>query len=371
MSRVSGIDIARAVAIVGMVMAHIGPIRTAGGGVLGELYRIPHGRASILFVVVAGIGISLLASSRASTGARSTGARLAWRLVILLPLGLALQAMGTGVAVILQYYALYFLIAIVVVRLPVRALLGLAAAMSVVGPVAVLLARRLRPEWFGPIPEWSAFGQIARDLVISGTYPGLVWIVPLLIGIWVGRQDLRSAIVPARLLLGGAALAAGAYGLRYSIEGVAGAASSRAEWLALAAIEPHNKMPLWVLSATGIAVALVGGATLLARTAPRALWPLVAMGQLALTVYVAHLLILWQQPEWLRRTGFPEAWELVGVFLVGTLVFASLWRAFFPRGPLETMFQLPWTWAARRRTQPPARAPAGPAELAEAAPSSP
>ena len=367
--RISGIDIACALAIVGMVMAHIGPIRASGGGVLGELYRIPHGRASILFVVVAGIGVSLLANGRAWGGASGVVGRLVWRVLLLLPLGLALQELGTGVAVILQYYPLFFLITIMAVRLPARALLGLAGVMSVVGPLAVLLARRSQPEWFGPIPEWSAFERVARDLAISGTYPALVWIVPLLIGLWVGRQDMRSLLVSARLLLGGAALAAGAFGVQYWLEGVAGVASSRTDWLQLAAIEPHNKMPLWVLSSTGIAVAIVGGATLLARAGPRLVWPLAAMGQLALSVYVIHLLILWQRPDWLRRGAFPEAWELVGVFFVVTLVLASSWRVFLPRGPLEMLFRLPW-WVSRRRPRPPVQAPAGPGEVPETAPSS-
>jgi hypothetical protein len=96
--------------------------------------------------------------------------------------------------------------------------------MSLIGPLVVLYACRSQPEWFGPIPEWSEFGRVARDLVISGTYPTLVWVVPLLIGIWIGRQDLRSPRVPAGLLVGGAALAVGAFGLCYWLEGVAGAA---------------------------------------------------------------------------------------------------------------------------------------------------
>jgi peptidoglycan/LPS O-acetylase OafA/YrhL len=62
--RVRGIDVARALAVVGMVMVHIGPVRMEGSGLVGAAYRLPHGRASILFVVVAGIGVSLLAGDR-------------------------------------------------------------------------------------------------------------------------------------------------------------------------------------------------------------------------------------------------------------------------------------------------------------------
>jgi uncharacterized membrane protein len=62
--RIQGIDLARAVAILGMVMVHIGPIRLDGFGLTGAAYRLPVSHASILFVVVAGIGISLLAGDR-------------------------------------------------------------------------------------------------------------------------------------------------------------------------------------------------------------------------------------------------------------------------------------------------------------------
>ena len=90
-----------------MVMVHIGPARLLGGGLVGEAYRISHGRASILFVVIAGIGVSLLARGRGPRAGertwQATALRLAWYSLLLLPLGLALQTLGTGVAVILQY----------------------------------------------------------------------------------------------------------------------------------------------------------------------------------------------------------------------------------------------------------------------------
>ena len=71
------------------------------------------------------------------------------------------------------------------------------------------------------------------------------------------------------------------------------------------------------------------------------------MGQLALTVYVAHLLALWQRLEWLRRDEFVPAWEVVGVFALAAVVSAVTWRSPASRGPLETVFDLPW-WVARR-----------------------
>jgi hypothetical protein len=229
-------------------------------------------------------------------------------------------------------------------------LLGAAGAFAVLGPVAVLGARSVQPEWFvGPIPPWNEFGHVARDLVISGTYPTVVWAAPLLAGMWIGRQKLSSARLPVLLLVGGAALAGLSYAARGVLAGLFSEATSRSEWRQLFAIVPHNDMPLWVISSTAIAVAVVGGAILLARAVPRMTWPVVAMGQTALTIYVLHLFVLAERPEWLRRETFEAAWGLAGRFVLIAVVLATLWRVFAPRGPIELLLHLPWWWRDRRR----------------------
>jgi Heparan-alpha-glucosaminide N-acetyltransferase, catalytic len=347
--------VARALAVVGMVMVHIGPVRMEGSGLVGAAYRLPHGRASILFVVVAGIGVSLLAGDRGRERLRGTTARLLWSALVLLPVGLALQTLPVNVAVILHFYAFYFLLAIVALRLPDRVLVVLCGVSALLGPVAVLAARRQRPEWFAPgFPEWTDAGHVARDLVISGTYPAVVWAVPLLAGMWVGRQDLRSSSVAWRLAAAGAVLAAASFAAHDRLSAWLGTPVSEADWRQLVALAPHNEMPLWVLSSTGIAVAVVGCCMLLARALPRLVWPAVALGQLALTVYVAQVLVLAARPAWLERDTFSSAWWSVGRFALVALVLVSAWRAFASRGPLEALLHIPW-WLARKRGSPEVR----------------
>ena len=60
--RLLAIDAARGLAMVGMVIVNVGPTRTEG--VLGRLYLAPYGRASILFVLIAGLGMSFFRRSR-------------------------------------------------------------------------------------------------------------------------------------------------------------------------------------------------------------------------------------------------------------------------------------------------------------------
>jgi uncharacterized membrane protein len=358
-SRLRGIDVARGLAIVGMVMVHIGPQDVSAGGVVGAAYRSPHGRASILFIVLAGIGVSLLSASR-DRAMRDDDAphallegpapRLWWRALVLLPIGLALQSLPVNVAVILQYYALYFIIASGLLHLGDRALLAVAAASATLGPVVLVWLHQVAPLWFEPgVPEWHDVARIVRDVVATGYYPAIVWTAPLAIGMWVGRRDLRRTATAGGLLLGGALAAAAGFLLSAALVAALGPAVSDGDWRELATLEPHNEMPLWVLTSTAIALAITGGCLLLARWAPRVVWPAVAFGQLAFSVYVLHVLVLAWRPEWLLRDAFADAWISVTRFTLVSVVLATAYRAIAARGPFELLLRAPWQERLPRR----------------------
>ena len=102
-------------------------------------------------------------------------------------------------------------------------------------------------------------------------------------------------------------------------------------------------MPLNIIGAVGVATALLGACLLLTSALPRLTWPLVAMGQLALTIYVGHLIVLANQPEWLVARGdVVDSWLRIGRFALVCLVLATLWRLLFTRGPLEELLHLPF-----------------------------
>jgi len=86
---------------------------------------------------------------------------------------------------------------------------------------------------------------------------------------------------------------------------------------------------------------------LLADRLPRATWPLAATGQLALTVYVGHLLLLDAHPELVEREAVPAASVSVAAFMLLAAAACTLWRAFLPRGPLEAALAAPW-WIIER-----------------------
>jgi uncharacterized membrane protein len=351
-SRLRGIDMARGIAIIGMVMVHIGPQDLAGGGLVGTVYRSSHGRAAILFIVLAGIGVSLLTGGPERGRLEGAATRLWWRALVLLPFGLWLQDLPTNVAVILQYYAVFFVIASGLMYLGDRVLLVVAACGATLGPITLVWLHQSHPGWFQPgVPAWHDAARIIRDVLISGYYPAIVWTAPLAIGIWLGRRDLRDAATARAVLAGGAVAAAIGFMVSDVLVAALGASVSEADWLQLIMIEPHNEMPLWILTSTGIATAIIGACLLVARRLPRVVWPLVAFGQLAFTVYVLHVLVLAFQPELLVRDQFVPAWISVARFGVIAAALATAYRAVAPRGPFEILLRAPWKRSRSRHVQ--------------------
>jgi uncharacterized membrane protein YeiB len=335
-----------------MLAVHFGP--TGLSDAVGRLYAVPHGRASVLFVLVAGVGVSLLAASR-TRSLRDARWRLAWRAALLVPLGLLLQELDHRVLVILQVYGALFLLAIALVRLPDRWLLALAAALAGLGPVAFLVGQMAYPTvfdrsaiaWGDPLP------RIVLGLAISGPYPLPVWAAPFVLGVWIGRRDLRSLRVRIALVAGGGAaavLAPAGAGLLASVLGEPGGAPS---WHALLLATPHSQMPPWIIGSMGSAALVLGLSLVAADALPRPSWPLVALGQLALSVYVAHLLALHWWSGALRAGAVDQAARSVLLFAALAALAATGWRRIARRGPLEGLMDVPWQLTLGRRRSTP------------------
>ncbi len=169
--------------------------------------EVAHGRSSILFAVLAGVSMAILSGrTRVYEGAELVRCRIrifvraAW----LFALGSILDTFGSSVAVILEYYAVLFVLALPFLSWRPRRLFIVAGVLAVVMPVLHLVAS-----------AWLQYqsGSTLGDILVAGTYPALIWIVFPLVGIGVGRLDLTAARVRALLLAAGVMLAVVGYGL--------------------------------------------------------------------------------------------------------------------------------------------------------------
>lgn len=370
--RIDAVDLARGIALIGMMLVHIGPYWTERNPPVGHI--VAGGRAAPLFALLAGVALSLV-HDRDPRGAGSTRAT-AIRAALLIALGLGLGSLhDMPVFVILAFYGLLIVVALPFRRLSTRALLVLAAAWAVAAPVLVLWARISHEPVVAGQAELSDLkhpGELVMELLVWGTYPAAVWFAYVLVGLAVGRLDLDRAAVAWRLVRDGATLLA--------VTLLAGLFLIRTErvhdtddlgwrllfaehfwpfepagWNDLLLVGSHTSTPLNVLSAIGSAVLAVGLCALVLRIpwARIGLTPFRAAGAMTLTLYTVHVLWAWRMRvdymdahdgRW--DTGSHRDWLLqVVVLCLG----AALWQRFIGKGPLEWLVRRLSVWGRRSR----------------------
>ena len=204
--RLVGLDVARCLALLGMVATHVLDERTPAGD-LATSQWLAGGRASALFAVLAGVSLGLM------TRAPLPGRALAWRsagvagrAVLIAALGLVLGGLDSGLAVILTYYGVLFVLGLPFTLLGVRALLPLTVAWVALAPVVSHLVRPHLPERGFESPTFAQLAepaQLASELLLTGYYPAVPWLASLLAGLALSRIDLRDASLLGALAVGG------------------------------------------------------------------------------------------------------------------------------------------------------------------------
>lgn len=325
-ARITGVDVARGLAVLGMITAHVGP-GGPGDPLPWSLTQVADGRSAALFVLLSGISVALISGgSSPVAGTRRVLARtkVLVRAFLVLALGVLLVVLGTPVVVILPTYAVLFACTVPLLGTPPTRLLVGAAVVAVAGPLVHVV---LGPAFAG-LP-----GSELTGLVVGDYYPAVVWFAYVLVGLAVGRTDLRSRAVRVRLLGAGTVLAVAGLGAGALLSRAAAPGTTLA---ALVTTEPHSSSPLEVVANTGVGLAVLALCLLAAdtRTGRVLTAPLATTGALALTAYAVQILaiaVLGTSVVWAPDAG---TWL---AFLLVTLVACGAWRAAFGRGPLERL----------------------------------
>lgn len=337
-SRLYALDVARALAVFGMIIVNVGPYTTEGWA--SWIVRAFNGRASILFVILAGIGVTFLAR-RALTKGITRRSTLLWRGLLLFVIGIALQLLDHDVNVILPTYAALFFLAAFVVRMPTRWLFWSAVSSALLGPVIWILVRqqtnfRPHPAELGDSPL-----EILSIILVSGPYPLVVWIAPFFLGVWLGRLPLGNRKLQIRLLITGTAAGFGAF--LFSALLVRSLGEPDTEEIGfdrLISAVGHSQMPLWLISSSGTALMVLSILLLVVPRFGKRIRVLVAVGQMPLTAYTAHLLII----ALIVRPAPEDALEgvLISCAIMAFLIlFAVVWIANLRYGPLEMLLRQP------------------------------
>ncbi|CAN5297315.1 heparan-alpha-glucosaminide N-acetyltransferase domain-containing protein [soil metagenome] len=336
--RIAAVDAARALALIGMFAVHLLP-GTDPDGSVSTSDLVFRGRSAAAFAVLAGVALSL-------TG-RTSAAGLVVRAALIGVLGLLLGSLDSGIAVILAYYAVLFLLVIPLVGLRTRVLATSTVLVAVGVPVLSHVVRGGLPPKRGPSPDGGDLAEpatLVTELLLTGYYPALAWTAYLCAGLAVGRLDLRSRRIAVWLGGAGVALAVGSVAVSQLLLSLAPARAALpadasgvlvsgttppTTWWWLATMGPHSSTPLDLAHTIGAALALLGLLLLLEPLAGRALVPLAWLGSMTLTLYSLHVLAV------ADGVGPQDPEELFAVHVVVALLVGIGVRSHVARGPLE------------------------------------
>ncbi len=298
--RLEGLDLARGVAVLSMLVAHLSPV--GGPADVTEYLTAP------LFAVVIGVSLGLRVSRQPPEPASRVVLDNLVRGALLVVLGLALQPLYQQIIVILPYLGL-----LVVVLAPLALLLrstpvltvGLAAACAVLSPVVMARARDLAAD------RGDALGTVSRTL-LEWTAAGYPYRLSALLPMALGGLALAAVLPRAGRGVRGAAVASVLFATSVAVY-LLGAASADGA-------QAYSGTTAEIVGATFLASGTVVLAFLVVDVGRRhrlgaAVEPLLATGRLALTAYTLQVLLL--AGVGALRGGVPDdGWAT----LVGTAV---------------------------------------------------
>lgn len=314
-----GVDVARGVAVLGMIAAHVAEVEEYFSFFSPNTWSgLVHGRPSILFALLAGVSLALMSGGRTIVGPGHVPLlrlKILGRGIAIFVVGLAMEALGTPIAVILTLYGALYVIALPFLRMSRKELLMWAAGIGALGPVTLAVWRTV-VYGYGP----------GLGLVLQPQYSLAVWIPLMLVGLAIGRSDLRSWRFAAMLSAAGGAVAVlmmvlaplfeivtsglseykgstwgsssavdsselaslGSFGDSWGIE-EALVEGGRSALDGVLGTWPHSGSTVELVGSGAFAVVVLGLCLLVSPRLRVPLIPLAAIGSMPLTIYSAHL----------------------------------------------------------------------------------
>ena len=352
-NRIIGFDMARAYAILGMYIVNFNTVfgsHTVTTGLSGFL-NLFNGRSSTAFVILAGMGVSLMSnrpdySPLEKSQLRRKVIRRSW---FLFGIGLLLYTWWS--ADILHFYGGYMHVAAVLLFVPKR-IFWLAAGAVLAIFHGLLLVIPYDTGWNFDTLTYTDFWTVSgflRNTFYNGWNPLFPWLTFFLLGMWLGRLDWSQNRVKVWV-----------FGVSEFIflltEGVQ-------SWATHYPLNPDLRfyitanylppfLPFMLSTASFALVVIMICLEVGARFSSNALvQALAATGQMTLTHYVIHLtlgiLLFWGLTGH-AYTGtineqLSESPATILAFALGffalSVVFSLIWKRSFRHGPLESLMR--------------------------------
>lgn len=352
-NRIVGFDLARAYAIFGMFIVNFNTVFGShnDNSLPGKLLALFNGNSSSTFVILAGMGVSLM-TNRATyqpEEKRRLQSIIIKRSWFLFFSGLFLFLWWP--ADILHFYGGYMHLAALILFSPKKYYL-LLAALAIVVFHTLFLFIPFENGWNFDTLQYTDFWTLNgffRNTFYNGWNSIFPWIAYFLFGMWLGRLDWQDFAIRKKLFLYGFLLFSATELLQLSAS-TSGLHKDLIFYLTADYLPPF--LP-FMLSTTGFALMLLVACMYFGNRF--ASYPIVSLlsktGQMTLTHYVSHLtigFIMIMVMTGKAYTGVLDKHVPVEpiyillfaiTYFIISLLFSKVWSSKFKNGPLETLMR--------------------------------
>lgn len=353
-NRIVGIDVARAISIIGMIIVNFKLVLGGQGTKWMENFAgFFDGKASATFVTLAGVGIALMTNSAIRNGdvekLKKSKVQILKRSIFLFILGLSYFLIWP--ADILHYYSIYMLILILFINASNRTLLIMTGFLILLFPI-LLSFQNYETAWnFETLAYkdfWTPIGFI-RNLFFNGFHPVIPWLAFMFLGLWFGRQDLTNHKFLKKTFIFSLILFLTMHIISFlSIKIL----SERQEQLKeiftqILGLEPMPPLPIYMVTGCSFALMLISFCIILSSKYESnfIVQSLHKTGQLALTFYLAHVILgmgIIEEINPSKMGKYPIDYTLPYALFFSVLCigFAVLWTKYRKAGPLEWIMRI-------------------------------
>ena len=351
--RIIGIDVARALAVIGMIIVNFKIVFGGEGSNWVKAFAgIFEGKAAATFVVLAGVGLALITKKATEPDniekLKTAKRRILKRALLLFLVGISYITIWP--ADILHFYGVYMLVVLLLLKSSGRFIALSGFALILIYPLLMMIWDYEAGWNFDTLNYqgfWTVKGFI-RNLFFNGFHPVVPWAAFMVFGFWLGKQDLQNKNYVKKLFI-------------YSfisfliIQLISilllnllsdGSPQTTKELSEIFGTSPMPPLPIYMLNGISIAFTTISVCILVAEKYKNnaIIGALNKTGQLALTFYVAHVVIGMGavdiiSPESLGKYSIEFSVGYALFFNVLCILFATVWLKHKKSGPLEWIFR--------------------------------
>lgn len=351
--RIIGIDVARALAVIGMIVVNFKVVFGENGSNWVQSFAsVFDGKAAATFVVLAGVVLALMTNSAIKNNNKDklkiARNRILKRALFLFIIGISYITIWP--ADILHFYGIYMAIIILFITSKERNIIISAISLIIIFPI-LMTFWNYETGWNFDTLKYQGFWTIngfMRNLFFNGFHPVIPWASFILFGYWFGKQDLHNDKLIKKTFWISTIIFTSIQILSYSSISILseGKQESVKELTEILGTNPMPPLPIYMFNGVSIAFAIITACIIIAKRFENNIIidALNKTGQLALTFYVAHVIIGMGiietiDPNKMGNYSIEFSVIYALAFSLTCVIFAVIWKKHKKYGPLEWLMR--------------------------------